>query len=453
MAWWLASGILFGFAALKPVLIAKGVFYEVCDDKQTAWKPVDKGDSIPCSAQDMRLNLVFIVGSISTNLVIGSVLFATGSLLIGFSFSLAEFNSYMVGNMFLGLGFTFIFVPSFQLSHAFPKHSSIVVTVITGAFDASMSVLLFYRIAYETSGGTFPPNRFFFGYLAVPALIIPAEFCIMPSHACTRVPDVDILDSNELARVRSARSDRRHRELHQLEEITGDVVEGRNKARVEVGRQEMSGVWGVLHGLSATQQMRTPWFMLILLLTVLQMLRMNYFIATIRSQYNYMLGSATESEAINHFFDAALPIGGVLSTPLIGMVLSKLSVSAVFGILTLCIVIMGVLNCIPALWAAFATVVGFVVFRPLYYSAISDYATKVFGFATFGRIHGALICVSGLVNFAQSGLDALTHGPLRRDPTAINVVMTLVSTLIGIALTVFLVVQSKKIKNEARARA
>lgn len=83
----------------------------------------------------------------------------------------------------------------------------------------------------------------------------------------------------------------------------------------------------------------------------------------------------------------------------------------------------------------------------------SDYATKVFGFATFGRIHGALICVSGLVNFAQSGLDALTHGPLRRDPTAINVVMTLVSTLIGIALTVFLVVQSKKIKNEARARA
>lgn len=52
-----------------------------------------------------------------------------------------------------------------------------------------------------------------------------------------------------------------------------------------------SAVWGALHGLPAHKQMRTPWFILITLLTVLQMLRMNYFIATIRSQYEYMLGT------------------------------------------------------------------------------------------------------------------------------------------------------------------
>jgi hypothetical protein len=54
--------------------------------------------------------------------------------------------------------------------------------------------------------------------------------------------------------------------------------------------------------------MRTPWFILITLLTVLQMLRMNFFIATIKSQYEYMLRSPRLAKQINTFFDVALPV-------------------------------------------------------------------------------------------------------------------------------------------------
>jgi hypothetical protein len=54
--------------------------------------------------------------------------------------------------------------------------------------------------------------------------------------------------------------------------------------------------------------MRTPWFILITLLTVLQMLRMNFFIATIKSQYEYMLHSPKLAKQINTFFDVALPV-------------------------------------------------------------------------------------------------------------------------------------------------
>lgn len=56
--------------------------------------------------------------------------------------------------------------------------------------------------------------------------------------------------------------------------------------------------------------MLTPWFILITLLTVLSMLRMNFFIATIRSQYEYMLGSEKTARMLNSFFDVALPVGG-----------------------------------------------------------------------------------------------------------------------------------------------
>ena len=71
----------------------------------------------------------------------------------------------------------------------------------------------------------------------------------------------------------------------------------------------------------------SPWFLFITLLTVLQMLRMNFLIATIRSQYESMLGSERLAKQVNTFFDIALPIGGVATTPFIGLLLDNFSVA------------------------------------------------------------------------------------------------------------------------------
>jgi hypothetical protein len=306
------------------------------------------------------------------------------------SFIIPSFDGYLLGNIMLSLGGILLFVPSFQLANAFPKHSGLIVAVITGAFDASAAVFLLYRTAYDASGGRLSLDKFFLGYLIVPAFIVIAEYMIMPQHAYHTITQLDakidramdsardshssdgnISDHNDLTRVRSARANKRHAKLDRLEEVAGDVEHRKSRVKAEEGRQEASGVWGVEHGLPVHRQMLTPWYILILLLTMLQMLRMNYFIATIRAQYSYMLGSDHASEEVNRFFDVALPVGGVASTPLIGLPLNNVSVPATFGVLTLFIVAIGVLNCLPYTWAAYATVVTFVFFRPLYYSAIS----------------------------------------------------------------------------------
>ena len=73
----------------------------------------------------------------------------------------------------------------------------------------------------------------------------------------------------------------------------------------------------------------------------------------------------------------------------------------------------------------------------------SDYATKVFGFATFGRIYGTIVCISGTVNLVQSGLDALTHGPLHGDPTAINATLGTLGAVLSLALTIFVAVKGR----------
>ena len=50
VACWLASGIVFGFAALKPVLISEGVYRELCTPEEL------EADVEVCYAQDLRVS-------------------------------------------------------------------------------------------------------------------------------------------------------------------------------------------------------------------------------------------------------------------------------------------------------------------------------------------------------------------------------------------------------------
>lgn len=411
----LASGIVCGFAALKPILIAEGVYRSLCP---ADWSPPDGDEGqLPCPEQDMRLNLMFILASITLNMsnmlggwvldnygrracyVLAAVILFLGSGCMALAFRLGEgagghFDGYVVGNLLLGLGGTFLFVSSYQLSHAFPRHSGLIVALVTGAFDASAAVYLFYRLAYDASGHSLKPAYFFAGFaVVVPLLILAGEFTIMPPAsyvtrgeyqvAIDRAQDEtrDVHDSDdeayadrpsELLRARGRRATRREAQLEAIETVTGNEEERAADRAAARGRQEASGVQGAeVRDLPLRRQVATPWFWLVLLLTVLQMMRMNYFIATVRAQYRYMLGGEDLAGRVNSFFDVALPVAGVITTPFIGVLLNEVPVWGTQGVLTVLIVVLGILNIIPALWAGYATVVAFVIFRPLYYSAVS----------------------------------------------------------------------------------
>jgi hypothetical protein len=245
-------------------------------------------------------------------------------------------------------------------------------------------------MTYEATNQVFTPDRFFLYYTLVPILILLSQLTILPSQSYDTVPlldkrlekakdatrdvhtsDDEISTGDELDRVRQQRSIRRKKKIRKLNKLLGTEGERQERAELELERQNKSAVWGVLHDLPAQKQMLTPWFILITLLTVLQMLRMNYFIATIRSQYEYMLGSEALAEEINHVFDVALPAGGVICTPFIGLFLDNLSVPMVLAVIVSLSTSIGVLNSIPTLWAAYLTVLLFVILRPLYYSAMS----------------------------------------------------------------------------------
>lgn len=98
-----------------------------------------------------RLNLMFTVAAVSTNVValpvgtildrygpkvsglLGAAFITIGTIVFAFARDL-PFDGYIPGYLFLALGGPFIFISSFQLSNTFPQYSGLILALLTGAF-------------------------------------------------------------------------------------------------------------------------------------------------------------------------------------------------------------------------------------------------------------------------------------------------------------------------------
>ncbi|KAJ5895631.1 Protein FMP42 [Penicillium taxi] len=495
----LAAGVVFGFAALKPVLIRENVYRNLCTRQEL------ETDVAVCDGQEIRLNLMFTIAAVVTNVsalpvgtildsygprvsgIIGSFFLALGAILFGTA-SRLPFDGYIPGYLLLSLGGPFIFISSFQLSNTFPARSGLILSMLTGAFDASSALFLIFRLLSESSDGAFSVEKFFMIYLLVPVFIITVQLTVMPStsyktaselvqHAETQVieeindrVDDSINDRNEGERQRNYRRIHRQSVVHQIQDLLddetlsvgavdesvfdGNIPDHPNGDSLQTpplaapASTHISGIWGVLHGYSALSQLRTPWFILITLFTVLMMLRINYFVASIRKQYTYLL-SPTKARDINTIFDILLPAGGIVSIPFIGTFLDSFKTRTVLAILVGTASVIGILGCIPhSMGAGYANIALFVLYRPFYYTAVSDYAAKVFGFQTFGKVYGLIICLAGVGNFAQAGLDALTLKAFEGNPVPVNVALTLLVGLVGSVLVGFVSYQTSVLQKE-----
>ncbi|KAI9743126.1 MAG: hypothetical protein M1818_003421 [Claussenomyces sp. TS43310] len=468
-----AAGIVFGYAALKPVLIRENVYRDLCTQDE-----LDRHVRT-CYSQETHLNLMFTIAAVGTNVaalpigaildrygprtcgIVGSFLLAAGALFFAFAWQM-PFDTYVLGYLLLALGGPHVFISSFQLSNAFPQHSGLILALLTGAFDTSSAIFLIYRLVYQSSGGAFKPKYFFLGYLIVPALIFIVQTTLMPKMSYKTIGEIvkDVRDVNDLDPVADdqftehdafLRDERRETSQAVPSEITSLLggKAGGKQVQEEEKMQKVSGVWGVLHGESVKDQILSPWFILITLFTVIQMTRINFFVATIRPQYEYLLHSYDKAVEINDYFDLALPLGGVLSIPFIGLVLDNTSTLFVLSALVTIATTIGVLGILPYTWAAYANVALFVLYRPFYYTAVSDYSAKVFGFRTFGTVYGLIICLAGLGNLSQSGLDALLHKVCRGNPVPVNLGLLLGAFVVGIALCSFVGVKAYGMERDA----
>lgn len=424
------------------------------------------GTAALCSAQDLKLNMMFTVGAVLTNvsaLVIGRTLDSYGPRacgLVGCCFlfasciifinakAISSFDPYLVGYGAMALGGPFTFISSFQLSNTFPKKSGTVLALLTGAFDASSAVFLMYKIVYNKTSGSVKIEDFFRLYLIVPAFILLAQLFVMPKDSYMTPPltEDNVIEppmpTEQSALINNQPS---HQPATNRRSSLGDAVLTAYETDLQKEKKRANGIFGILHPYPASYQFKTWWFILMCLFATIQMLRLNYFVATIHSQYTFLLGSASKAEHLNKIFDIALPLGGLISVPFVGIFLDHCSTVVVLSGLLGISLLLGVLGVIPnAFGAGLFNVLFFVAYRPFFYTSISDYCAKVFGFQTFGTVYGSIMTISGLVNYCQTFLDHATHEKFNMNPTPLNLVLLAITVVIGFTTVIYVQVQGKK---------
>lgn len=502
-----SGGPIFGFAALKPILVAEHVYEKSCDISinstisgisNYALDPsmfgsltttlfqdiagVKSSSEAKCTAQDLKLNMMFTVGAVLTNvsaLAIGRLLDVYGPRfcgLIGAFFLylacivfiyakdieaspiLSILDPYLLGYASMALGGPFAYISSFQLSNSFPHKSGTILALLTGAFDASSAVFLIYKILYTKSSGSFTISTFFKVYLLVPIFITIVQASIMPKDSYKTPPETtlcvgDVPESSSSTEAEASNSE--HSPLLSQSGRRDSIGDALKQPYADEGEEALvkhsGGIFGILHGYSAEYQIKTPWFYLMCAFATIQMLRLNYFVATITTQYTYLFESVALAESLTHFFDIALPLGGVISIPFVGLFLDHCSTTIVLAALLAVSLVIGVLGLLGSFIAGVINVSIFVAYRPFFYTAVSDFCAKVFGFDTFGTVYGAIICTSGVFNFLQSVLDRLTHTTFNMNPIPINVTLVGLTFIIGGA-TLYYVHHQTGLYNQRKQR-
>lgn len=481
----LAAGPVFGFAAIKPILLKEGVYSEKCSVEVGGFS----GDSVSCTAQDLSLNFLFTVACMVTNIsalpvgslldeygpkvagIIGSLIIFLGAATLLFAKSLKFFDGYLAGYTLLALGGPFVFISCFQLTNGFPKNSGLILALLTGAFDSLSALFLVYRLIY-TNVAELSLHKFFLAYLVVPVFIFLCQVTIMPAESYKTVGTLakiaetaidetgkplnkDLLlpvdrnvpedtasyhqpNVNEttslLMRRASFASFGGRRDSSILRASRSSVKSVYEQQAEERLFESTGGVFGVMHGYTITEQLKSPWFLLMAVFTTIQMLRINYFVATIKAQELYLYGDEKLATVINHFFDFALPLGGLFAIPFIGLILDNFTTLTVLQILSVVSVVIGVLGCVAWIPATYAGIILLVVYRPFYYTAVSDFCAKVFGFETFGTVYGTIICFSGICNILQQVMDSVTHNYLDMNPIPINLLLTALTVVFAAAI-------------------
>ncbi|GMM36296.1 Fmp42 protein [Saccharomycopsis crataegensis] len=472
-----AAGPMFGFAALKPFLIKENVYEGLCFD--------DSGNSSAtslifsafmekvtfdtksviapkCPEQDLKLNFIFTVCAVVTNIcalpigylldnygpklcgLVGSIFIFIGTIIIVNSRSIISFDPFLTGFAFVALGGPFTFISSFHLSNAFPKNSGLILALLTGAFDASSSVFLIYSFlnSYLSSESyNFSIASFFKLYIAIPLFIFLVQIFLMPKESY----QADVSGTAAVSEEAPNAVEAIQHEINENSALLPNKPANRRRSslssitRVPITREEVEeetvtsgGIFGILHGQSLKQQFSSNWFWIIAIFTTVQMLRLNYFISTVNSQYTYLFGSHEEATKLNKIFDIALPLGGLVSIPFVGYILDTHSTLFVVSALSFLSVFLGVLGFIPKVfYIGVLNVLLFVAYRPFFYTTISDVAGKVFGFETFGIIYGTIMSISGIVNFGQSYFDKLTHTVFKMNPGPINYILVSVTFVVS----------------------
>jgi len=394
----LNAGVAFGFSALLPALVHHGAFGDLCGSAHR--------HGYACPDQTTALTGMFTLTTSALNLaampsgyiidLLGPKTTATIALFVQslgvalFAFGgdgVAGHALYFVGFLILGVAGPIVMNSVFSFANLFPGREGFITASMVGAFDAASSVFVVLA-ALMDRGLAFKDVTL--SYSAVPMLMAFVALLLWPKGA----------------------------------------VEKNFKPDIPRRKSEAVG----FHHIPVSQQIRTPEFLLAVYTCSVNMLTLNFFIATSLLQMQQVQPS--ESEALTKAFSILLPLGGIMYVPIIGALVTKIGVTRTFVVLFMAFTgFLILLTAHAVMLSNFAAILAFVVFsfcRPLFYTLGATYIGQKFGFQTFGRLYGFLTTLCGVANLL--GQPLTVFGQERGFLSANAVLCFLQVTTIGLPL-------------------
>lgn len=388
----LASGLIFGYAALKPVLVQSGVYADECTP-----------EAAPCTQQLLRLDLMFTIGAAATNaaaLPIGATLdaigprysIAGGGITVGlgclmFAMSSPSFDLYLESFVLLALGGPCIFISLLSVSNLYTKSSGLIMSCSTGAFDASSFIFFVFAALYNHMG--FSVEAMFYAYSTIGILATVVSCCLMPDAPFLpgAAETVDLASETQPL-------------LQQESDVSESMPPYKTRSPL----------------LSAD-------FVLITAFMSFCMLRLNFYIATVESQALNVMPAA-EAAAFSKFFSLCLPLGGVVGTLPVGWLLDSVGLVGSLWALIVMELVWGLLSMTPWVMTQYASIFIFALVRPFVYSFGSFYIGSTFGYGDFGKIYGTMVSITAIVNLLQYPIDQIVNYRLDGSFLGPNAVLT-----------------------------
>lgn len=407
------TGILFGWAPLLLLLKEESQYAELCTPPE----------SVPCKAQENRLNLMFALASVVTNtaalpvgylldwigprksVVLAAVFEVLGLVLMAVADS-KEFDVFIPAYLMLAIGGCITMLSSYPASFLIMRYQTVILASISCLFDGSSVMFLLVYSVHTTF--SMKRRELFLVYAVLAVCIYGILYALWyVNEQKLRDPSAEeesklLLDKSppRYTPVNDKDAKKLVKEYYLQYGSLGEHGFVTERSVDEVRELYRSGVAEAsLRTYPVKKQVFTFEFAYILTYASLQVLRTTVYIGTT----NKLLENYGDGE--RHFlytkvFSVVLPLGFVF-VPAIDYIVERrgLSVSLIFA--NALGILYNVLVLVPILPLQVFTFVAFTGFRAFLYAVMSAFTAKTFGLKNLGTLIGLIFSIGSIISLLE----------------------------------------------------
>jgi MFS transporter, LAT3 family, solute carrier family 43, member 3 len=382
----LLTGIIFGWAPLKLILLREGQYHEYCSSDS---------DSDVCVAQLDHYNVIFTMAQFSLSFgslfvgilmdyaskarlyVIVALIQVSGLVLFGLSQS-STLDYFAIGYILLAVGGCITMLAGFPASFLLPRHQPAILAANSCLFDASSIVFAIFNFLEYNFPITCSRQNMFLAY-AVLAIVVYGVLAVCwykleHSHWKAVIEE----ESQQLQQSKQEPDENGNKQHESSQE---------DPHKTHVRRIGM-------HDQTIWQQLRSFEFALVLIFASSHMLRCNFYIGTVNEML-YRLGDTTFY--YSKMFGFVLPVG-IFFVPLIDDTIRRIGILPTLHVTNLMGMVFGAMMLIPSLHVQAIAFFMFAGFRAYLYATISTFIALTFGVSTMGRMVGSCFTSASIVS-------------------------------------------------------